>query len=67
LRPFSHALARARARAARRPCRPHSRSLVKAFQYVDQHGEVCPSGWTPGKKTMKADPKGSLEYFKNVK
>ena len=19
--------------------------LVKAFQYVDEHGEVCPSGW----------------------
>lgn len=24
---------------------------------------VCPAGWTPGKKTMKADPAGSKEYF----
>jgi alkyl hydroperoxide reductase subunit AhpC/dienelactone hydrolase len=37
--------------------------LVQAFQYVDAHGEVCPVGWTPGAPTMKADPKGSLEYF----
>ncbi len=33
--------------------------LVKAFQYVDVHGEVCPANWTPGAKTMKADPEGS--------
>merc|ERR1712098_610680 len=37
--------------------------LVKAFQFVDEHGEVCPAGWKPGKDTMKADPKGSKEYF----
>lgn len=37
--------------------------LLQAFQYVDKHGEVCPANWTPGKPTMKADPKGSLEYF----
>eukprot|EP01138_Halocafeteria_seosinensis_P006247 gb/GECG01006388.1/.p1 GENE.gb/GECG01006388.1/~~gb/GECG01006388.1/.p1 ORF type:complete len:280 (+),score=47.61 gb/GECG01006388.1/:1-840(+) len=37
--------------------------LVKAFQFTDEHGEVCPAGWKPGKKSMKADPKGSLEYF----
>jgi len=37
--------------------------LVKAFQFVDEHGEVCPAGWTPGSKTMKADPKGSQAYF----
>ena len=24
---------------------------------------VCPAGWTPGKKSMKADPAGSKEYF----
>lgn len=29
--------------------------LVKAFQYTDEHGEVCPSGWTPGEATMVAD------------
>merc|ERR1719242_1537482 len=27
--------------------------LVKAFQYSDEHGEVCPAQWTPGKATMK--------------
>ena len=41
--------------------------LVKAFQHTDAHGEVCPSDWTPGKKTMKGDVKGSLEYLKTVK
>ena len=25
--------------------------------------QVCPAGWQPGDKTMKADPEGSLEYF----
>ena len=29
--------------------------LVKGFQYTDEHGEVCPSGWTPGKATMTPD------------
>ncbi|KAJ7696221.1 thioredoxin-like protein [Mycena rosella] len=37
--------------------------LVKAFQFTDQYGEVCPANWTSGSKTIKADPKGSLEYF----
>jgi alkyl hydroperoxide reductase subunit AhpC len=41
--------------------------LVQAFQYTDKHGEVCPSGWKPGAKTMKADPKGSQEYFSQLK
>lgn len=40
--------------------------LVKAFQFTDEHGEVCPAGWTPGAATMKADPVGSLEYFSKV-
>ncbi|XP_014235391.1 peroxiredoxin 1 [Trichogramma pretiosum] len=39
--------------------------LVQAFQFTDEHGEVCPAGWKPGKKTMKPDPIGSKEYFKN--
>ena len=33
---------------------------------ADVHGEVCPATWTPGGKTMKADPKGSLEYFSSA-
>lgn len=40
--------------------------LVQAFQFVAEHGEVCPAGWKPGSKTMKADPSGSQEYFKTV-
>ncbi|OJT07227.1 Peroxiredoxin 1 [Trametes pubescens] len=37
--------------------------LVQAFQFTDEHGEVCPANWQAGSKTIKADPKGSLEYF----
>ncbi|MEI7012545.1 peroxiredoxin [Leptospira licerasiae] len=40
--------------------------LVKAFQYVEKHGEVCPANWDEGKKTMKADPEKSKEYFSSV-
>ena len=29
--------------------------LVKAFQYTDEYGEVCPASWTPGQKTMVTD------------
>jgi peroxiredoxin (alkyl hydroperoxide reductase subunit C) len=41
--------------------------VLAAFQHVEKTGEVCPSSWTPGGKTMKADPVGSKEYFSNVK
>merc|ERR1719261_181209 len=37
--------------------------LVQAFQFHEEHGDVCPANWTPGAVTMKADPAGSLEYF----
>ena len=37
--------------------------VVKAFQFVEEHGEVCPANWDSGKKTMKPDPVGSQEYF----
>jgi alkyl hydroperoxide reductase subunit AhpC len=37
--------------------------LIKAFQFTDQHGEVCPANWKPGSKTMKADPIGAKSYF----
>eukprot|EP00611_Tribonema_gayanum_P019208 TRINITY_DN3272_c0_g1_i2.p2 TRINITY_DN3272_c0_g1~~TRINITY_DN3272_c0_g1_i2.p2 ORF type:complete len:298 (-),score=115.96 TRINITY_DN3272_c0_g1_i2:786-1655(-) len=40
--------------------------LLAAYQFVAEHGEVCPAGWTPGGKTMKADAEGSLEYFSTV-
>ena len=31
--------------------------LVKAFQFNDTHGEVCPANWQPGAKTMIPDAK----------
>jgi len=40
--------------------------VIKAFQFVEKHGEVCPAGWSEGKPTMKADPKGSKAYFGSV-
>ncbi|MDX1960726.1 MAG: peroxiredoxin [Leptospiraceae bacterium] len=40
--------------------------LVKAFQFVEKHGEVCPANWDEGKKTMKADVDKSKEYFAAV-
>lgn len=40
--------------------------LVKAFQYTEEHGEVCPLNWQPGALTMNADPIASKEYFSAV-
>jgi len=40
--------------------------LVKAFQFVAQHGEVCPANWQPDAPTIKPDPTGSKEYFEKV-
>lgn len=37
--------------------------VLKAFQQVEKTGEVCPANWDSGKKTMKADPVKSKEYF----
>lgn len=41
--------------------------IIEAFQYTIKTGEVCPANWHKGDATMKPDPKGSKEYFKNVK
>lgn len=41
--------------------------IIQAYQFVAQHGEVCPANWKPGAKTMKPDPTGSQEYFSQVK
>lgn len=37
--------------------------LVKAFQFTDEHGEVCPANWKPGADTIKPNPKDSKEFF----
>jgi alkyl hydroperoxide reductase subunit AhpC len=41
--------------------------LIEAYQFVAQHGEVCPANWQRGGKTMKPDPVGAQDYFKHVK
>ncbi|XP_066581265.1 peroxiredoxin-like [Prorops nasuta] len=40
--------------------------LIKAFQFVAKHGEVCPANWQPESKTIKPNPKDSKEYFGTV-
>ena len=40
--------------------------LIRAFQYTDKHGEVCPANWDEGAKTMVPDPKKSQDYFSTV-
>merc|ERR1712093_610668 len=40
--------------------------LVQAFQYTDEHGEVCPANWKPGAKTIIPDPENKLKYFNSV-
>lgn len=39
--------------------------LLDAVQYNEQHGEVCPVGWTKGKKAMKATNEGVKAFFQN--
>ena len=39
--------------------------LVRAFQYADKHGEVCPANWKPGENTIKPDQDKKAEYFNN--
>lgn len=38
--------------------------LIRAFQFVDEHGEVCPANWQPKSKTI--NPKKASEYFSSV-
>lgn len=40
--------------------------LVQAFQYTDEHGEVCPANWRPGSKTMVPTVDKSKDYFGSV-
>jgi peroxiredoxin (alkyl hydroperoxide reductase subunit C) len=37
--------------------------IVDAVQFFEEHGEVCPAGWTKGQAGMKANPKGVAEYL----
>ena len=37
--------------------------LVDALQFHEEHGEVCPAGWTKGDKGMDASPSGVASYL----
>ncbi len=37
--------------------------MVDALQFHEEHGEVCPAGWTSGDKGMKASPEGVAAYL----
>jgi len=37
--------------------------VLQAFQFVAEHGEVCPANWKPGADTMKPDWQGSKTFF----
>ena len=37
--------------------------LIKALQFLEVHGEVCPANWQPGDATMNPDPTKSKAYF----
>ncbi len=41
--------------------------LIKAFQFVEKHGEVCPANWTPDSPTIKPDPKEIARILFNFK
>ena len=36
---------------------------LKALQFTEEHGEVCPANWNEGDKTMKPTENGLKEYF----
>ena len=40
--------------------------LLRALQFVEKHGEVCPADWKEGGETMVANPEGSKSYFKKA-
>lgn len=37
--------------------------MVKALQYFEEKGEVCPANWEEGKDGMKADAEGVASYL----
>lgn len=37
--------------------------MVDALQHYEEHGEVCPANWTPGKDAMKATAAGVADYL----
>lgn len=37
--------------------------MVDALQFFEQHGEVCPAGWSKGKAGMNASTEGVAQYL----
>ena len=37
--------------------------VIDAVQFHNEHGEVCPANWKPGKKAMKATADGVASYL----
>ena len=37
--------------------------MVDALQFTEEHGEVCPAGWSKGKAGMKPDSAGVADYL----
>lgn len=37
--------------------------IIDAVQFNEEHGEVCPAGWTKGHAGMKASPEGVAGYL----
>lgn len=37
--------------------------MIDALQFTEEHGEVCPAGWSKGKKGMTASPEGVAQYL----
>ncbi len=39
--------------------------IFEALQFHEEHGEVCPAGWTKGDKGMDASPAGVAKYLES--
>lgn len=37
--------------------------MIDALQFTEEHGEVCPAGWSKGKAGMNASPEGVAKYL----
>jgi peroxiredoxin (alkyl hydroperoxide reductase subunit C) len=37
--------------------------MVKALQFHENNGQVCPAGWMEGEKGMDASPEGVEKYL----
>jgi peroxiredoxin (alkyl hydroperoxide reductase subunit C) len=39
--------------------------MIDALQFHEEHGEVCPAGWSKGDKGMTASTDGVAAYLKD--